>query len=535
MLILPSPSSQWLISITLLGIAFIIAIMSIGYPFIVQIGIERDLAYVYSIGISAMVILPFIATHIIENTLSITSVIDIGGTLVIHIGGTIFAAALAYALYSMSKHDTTPYHTPVILLLVYWTIAESFLAISAIHPNPVVLSSNIPYILGGVVTIFTLTSSVRRMLNPDRSTKYHSGKSFIIAAVFFTLLLYVSIIGYIEIQPIIATDIPETTMNTGLLLTLTFLALYTLLTFLLLQLGIYGGKFSFDALAAGSTTIWLVIMTLKANFSTWSAGWWTAEILMGICIVIFSILLMKMYLEERTKTEELGNRAREYTEYLADQLLKHEERASESLRSLATDTGISDTSLDKISSAIREFAEVENITKNLAILVSAEHFPEEEIKPTDLIDSIQSGLVRINAEEQEVPVVLDGNKNPGECYVIASPLLADAFYNLFVGAIRHIGLLHSINVMVSPADCDPKSHWYCTLSLELTPAKHVEEHDLFSRYTSGMQWKVFEFGFAQRIVNLFGGYIQSGTTSSKGARFFVHFEIILRYAGEERE
>ena len=526
-LILPYPSSLWLITIGLMGISFMIAIVAVGYPYLIQLGLPRDFSYAITIVISAIVVLPFLFTYLVESAFLFFVFVDVGATLIIHLCGFFFAVALAYSLFYKSKYHPAPYHSPVILLLVYWSIAEITMAFFTLQSIMVIgAECLIPYILGGIASVVLLSLSVRRMLNPGSVTECYSGRVYVISAFVFAAFLFISEVVYQVIQLSIISEFVGV-LSISILLGLTFVSLFVLITFLVLQVGIYGHEFSFDALAAGATAIWLVIMTLKANFVKWSSGWWTAEGLLAVCFVVFPIILVRMYLVENRNAKIFKDRASSYSDYLGGQIQEHNKEVVRHLEKLVMDSGIGPSSRSNLSEALDDLSKTNEIAKSIRTLIASEGFSESEVEPIDLIDSIQHALSRIDAVEQEAPVSLDSNMNLRDCFVNANSLLHEAFYHLFVGAIRRIGVLHSIYVEISPKNKKPKSNWYSTISLELSPADQVEEQDLFSRYTSGMHWRVFEFAYAQRIVSLFGGYIQSGSTSVEGSRFSVHFELIL--------
>ncbi|MDF1539239.1 MAG: hypothetical protein P1Q69_10100 [Candidatus Thorarchaeota archaeon] len=526
-ILLPNPSALWLISIALMGTSLIIAIVATGFPFLKQIGIEEHLAYRITITISALVILPYIAVHLIETTFIMTTLVDIGGTVLVHAAGFVFAISFAYALYTKSKLRTAPYQTPIIILLLYWSIAELALVFWPFFALPGMDSESLmPYIIGGFVSIVNLAIASRRLLNPP--TDYlivPTKKLYIALASLFSIMIYSSesLYRYAFQTGSFLIDLP---LTIGLLLSLSFLSLFVLLNFIILLTGVSGGNFSFDAVAAGSTTIWLVVMTLKANFATWTAGWWAAEALMAIVFATFPIIIMRYYLEESSHNVVFRERAEIYSKYLTDLIRIHNQRTINVLGDSDEHSKMSEGKLDAVSRAMQEVTRADDIARNMTSMIVASRMPEDDLEPIDLVSAIHLAASRIETEK-ELEAFMTINKKKGDCFVLANVLLSDAFYHLFLGTANRLGYLFHIVVEINPENEQPKSNWYLTISLKLAAAEKVGEENLFSRYTERVRWTIFEFGYAQRIMELFSGYIQAGKAVYSNDQLTVSFEIIL--------
>ncbi len=498
--ILPSPSSIWIISIALTAIAFIYAIIATTYPFLESIGVIENLAYYVSILLAAIVMLPFILTYMLEAWIPIESFMDIGASLLIHMSGAILAGALSFAVYSRSNLERTTYHNPIIMLLAFWSIAESALVLS--HFNPVYGStaeSLIPYIVGSMASVVLLLIAVRRTLNPlqSRMQTFPNWMSILGFVLFILGLIFGEIL-----RSILPISLEGSQLGRAIMLSLSYLALLVLLTLLILIVASSGGEFSIDTFAAGSASIWLVIVVLKTDFPIWSIGWWAAELFLTLAVSLFSLFMLRQYLSESRNAAYLERRASLFTKLIQTKISDYHSSALESIGAVSKSID-SEAELDRLATALDDISCADEHIRSIQELVVEDRFPDESLESFDLVDAIRMGLNRVSRTESIDESILQFDKETGACFVHANSLLIDVFESIFRGVSQRIGALKVIGVEISKDSM--ASQWLSRITMEISTTDAKLEEELIRRYTEEESTDVVEFAYARRLVYLYGG------------------------------
>ncbi|MGY5877027.1 MAG: hypothetical protein RTU30_14850 [Candidatus Thorarchaeota archaeon] len=528
-LILPVPSSIWILSIGLTAIAFVFAIIATTYPYLESIGVEERLAYYLSILLAAIVILPVIIAKLLEAFVIFTPVPEVGATMLIHLSGAILAGALSFAVYTRSNLKRATYHNPIILLLACWSVSEFALMFS--HFNPTYGStaeSLVPYIVGTMASIILLSIAVRRTLNPPQTITwtFPSSKS-ILGFVLFILGL---IVGEI-VRPYIPFALEGSQLGRALMLSLSYLALLILLTLVILIAASSGGEFSTDTYAAGSSFIWLVIVVLKADFPIWSAGWWSAELILILSVSMFSLLMLQQYLNESKNAAALESRASQFTQLIQARISRYHASVLETLGEISKSTE-NEVELDRIAAALADISCADEQIRSIRELVTADRFPDEILESFDLVDAIRMGLKRATTIEAINETILQFDKETGACFVQANSLLIDVFESIFLGVSQRIGALKSIGVEIS----DDPSTLLCLsrVTIEISTADAKLEEELIKRYTQEESTDVVEFAYARRLVDLYGGQFDVLVQTLSDRDLGVVFSVYLPSSMDER-
>ncbi len=525
--ILPAPNNLWILSISLMAMAFIIAIMATGFQYLSDIGLKRDVAYGISLAISLIVVLPFIFTHFLESILPSDTYPSLGATIVIHLGGTVFAGSLAFALYKKSKYKTVSIYPPIIALLLYWTVAEASLFATSLIPNYILaIGSQVPYIIGTIVTLVFLSIANRRILGKSVTRKYESSLRLYIGLVF----LFISVVIFGLVIQSVLTSLYPSVFNAvpgiALMLSLSFFSLYTLVNLLLSIASEYAGEITFDGLAAGATSIWIVTIILKANFSIYTVGWWAAEAVTAISSVLLPFFLILFYLDQNREAKLLRSRSSVLSELVIESIGKHHAQAMNPLDELSKDVSLNEKRLDGVSRAIAEIARADELSRILGVLVYGDKFENSTLEPMDLVESTKRGFARAFTEDGMPKRDLQFETR--EVYlVLANSLLLEVFEYLFSGVYNRIGPIESISIDIEKFQDDRSHMLKCSITMETLCSDVDLKCELFDRYTQGEFLGAIEFAYAKRLINLFDGEIFAYSIKLGPQQLSSVFEILL--------
>lgn len=527
MSILPAPNAFWIISISLMVISFIYAIVATGYAYLLDLDASRSISYAIATAISVLVVVPFVVTQLVEAFIITSPIEEIGAPIIIHIGGAILAGSLAFVLHTSSKDLKNTCVFPIIAILLYWSVAETVLALSHLIPVYGVPSeSRVPYISGSVITIGFLISALRQILKPSELVRdtYSSTKYAYLAMLFIIM----NILGEI-IQKFLFDNFPTIftgVFGTSLMLALSYASLALLLDFFLLLASLSGSKISFDSLAVGSLSIWLVIVIMKANFSVWTAGYWAAESVLAISILVFPLLLMYYFTIERDRLTVMEVNATIYSRFLAERIRGHHELAIDTLEMMTKESNIDEKRLEGVSSVLQEISVAEELTRAMSSVLQENRFRTDIMEPLDLVDVIIVAVERLIQRDKSLPQIRI-NKERGACYVIGNSLLVDTFQKMLEGIIQRIGNIRGLDIDIAQQKEDIRPAWHTTLTIEVVSQDAARVKYLFDRYTTNEWTIVPELAFANRLIRLFYGAIEAESVLGASSQLWLIFKIRL--------
>lgn len=506
-LILPSPSIIWMSSIAITAISFFIAVVATGYPFLIDIGINEKTAYLIVLTISALVFLPFLCAYFIENVIPIVTIVEFGATVLVHMAAIVLAGAAAYALFVRSKYRTDYSYVPIVYLLIGWAVAEAAIVVS--HLTPIygaTMESEIPYIFGTFISAVMLSISIRRILAPsaDRGSPGSLPLFILWIIICASFMIFAE---YVRLQLLnFFTSSFLDILGNAIMLGLSYITLFALLTYFMLIAGSSGGELSLDTMTAGLTSIWVITVILKVNYADYTAGWWTAEVLMIIAVAFLPLALLRMYLVDIQRKQELEKQATLYSRFLSTRIASFQTPAIDILESVSMDPTMSDEKLQSVSKALADIARANEFAKCMESIIVGERFSPELLEPTDLVDAIMNGLSKLTDQESSFTPLVYMNMKKGEAFVCANDLLVDAFQSLFLGILNRIGKTNLVNIEIrSQKENDSQKFWISQITIEVESSEALQKKALFDRYTKGDYSEVLEFAYTRRLVQLFGG------------------------------
>lgn len=518
-LILPNPSSLWIISMSLMGIAFLYANVATSYTFLRNVGVSKNLAYGVTIFLSALVVAPFVTSRILAGVFLTSVFVEVGAKVIIHLAAAILAGASAYAFHERIKYKPSPGQMWIIVLLLFWTAAELVLMASPILPGySIGVETQVPYVVGAVASTIVITLAVRRTLNPQSQKKRNLTRVYSL-----TILFSVSIMIIGEVMRNLVVGIlglaTGSAIGTAIMLSLSYVSLFAILTYVLLLTSASGGRLSFNSLGAGLISVWIVITILKANYDAWTIGWWSAEIIMILSITTFTLILVRLFIIDANQAERRERRAIAFSEFLSEIISTHQAAAIDSLSDISMDATTGDTILSAVSNAMSDISRANELSTSIEAFISGDEFEEDQLGPVSLRDSIYSALENAGLSSTADSVTVGDRvqsielKMEQDCSIHANSFLVDAFQYILAGISKRIGSFNAISINIDESD-EPVHHCICEMKMEV----HVEEPDdvlgLFERYVGRGSLDAVELAYSKRIVRLLGGTISMFATKS---------------------
>ncbi|MHA1771591.1 MAG: hypothetical protein ACTSYL_10765 [Candidatus Thorarchaeota archaeon] len=499
-MILPASSAIWVFSMGFMAIGLIFAIVAIVYPYLLATGVSERIAYFFAIGINLIVVLPFLVAYYIEGLVPGFSFVDIGFSAINHSGMAFLAGGSAYILHSRSRNNPAPWRVPIVLLFIFWTIAESVVGLSPlISPTYQNSETVVPYIIGAIVSTVLLTVAYWRTLTPKQDANFQPTlKTYLLMITVSILLLTggetLSIIGALIIP--IQYHVP---LAAAFMLLFGYAALFAIFNLSFALVGIYGGHLTIDNNLAGLSTVWIIGILLRANFTAWTAGWWMSELVFFGTILVSIIYLVKTYVKVVEKRSNFETRMNIQKNILTSELLSRLKVSTEFIERLGTERMV-DKRLDLVSKSLSELSRAEDIVRYMNVILLGEKFAPSDLSNIDLADVIQSVITQ---EIYGVTPTID--KMDDDCYIAANALLIDAIKSLLKVTILRVGTANAISVVVRR---DDDSTCTADISMQIKTENAIAKRDLISRYIQGPTIEAPEVSYAKRLIALYGATIQ---------------------------
>ncbi|MCF2137873.1 MAG: hypothetical protein K9W43_11635 [Candidatus Thorarchaeota archaeon] len=503
-LILPGPSSIWVFSMGFMAIGLIYATVAVVHPYLLETGVKKRIAYFFAIGINLIVVLPFLVAYYIEGLVPGFVFIDIGFSTVNHIGLALLAGGSAYLLHSRSAKSPAPWRSPIVLLFIFWCVAEFAVGVSpfitSVYQNS---ETVVPYIIGAIVSTLLLTIAYGRTLVPKQDVNLQPTMTTYLSMVAISFLL---LIGGELISSIGSVIIPiqyHTPLAAAFMLLFGYAALFALLNLSFALVGIYGGHLTIDSNLAGLNTVWIIGILLRANFTVWTAGWWMSELVFLGATMISILYLVKTYVEVIERRNDFESRMRIQKNILTSELLSRLNVSTEIIERLGTERMV-DKRLDLVSKSLSELSRAEDIVRYMNVILLGKKFAPEDLSNIGLAEMIQSVITQeIYGVTPTIETIDD------DCYIAANTLLIDAIKSLLKITILRVGTAKAIEVVVQRDD--DTTTCIADISMRIETENAVTKRDLISRYVQGPTIEATEISYAKRLIDLFDATIQFTT------------------------
>jgi hypothetical protein len=318
------PSNIWTLSLTLQAGGYFALTMSVAVPWQMDLGIGRWRADASIATLLLLAFTPFIVFVLVESWAPEASFVYDGAYYLSHGEAAFLSGLIAFLVYAYSRRNPSPEYYPLILLFLTWAYMELHLVL--FNPRDVLIAGNepvLPYVIGSILSIVLLFWATNNVEKPPTQESMRNPVQKIILWVCL-VISFVWIGEYVRYQVI--QDLPGviyTSLAASFILVANLLALFAFiyLEYLLTTKG--GGWESAGVVTAGFLSLWIVRNILKAVFDEWTIGWWAAELLLLVGLVVGPVILGMLYLGSMFEAESSQRKATVYADLLGHDITNY--------------------------------------------------------------------------------------------------------------------------------------------------------------------------------------------------------------------
>jgi hypothetical protein len=273
------PSLIWTFGVILYSVAFFVLYLSLAIPYLQDAGMKPQSATIFASGFSALFLIPFIVTLIVETLIPGFYDPDLSVYIIVHMGAASLSAVMALLTYGHAKTRGQRNLYPLILLFASWTVVDIVQVVMSWLPLPYAGESMVPYITGSLVSLIALYLAIRWTIDKP---PLNLPRPEIWPLLGFSIQTALVIISEL-IQTVLTEAVPillHSPLGNTVLLTVNLFAMFEF-TYLIVYLSRKsGGGLTVEVLLTGFLALWILPNILKANFTDWTAGWYSAELLL---------------------------------------------------------------------------------------------------------------------------------------------------------------------------------------------------------------------------------------------------------------
>ncbi|MHA1965304.1 MAG: sensor histidine kinase [Candidatus Thorarchaeota archaeon] len=507
-LIIPilQPSIIWTLSVVLHSVSFFILYLSLSVPYMQNFGMKPRNATFLSSGISVLFLAPFIITLAVEGLVPGFYSPDIGAYTIIHLGAASLSAVMALLTYGHAKTRKQKNLYPLILLFVSWTVVDITQVLLSQVPTPYAGESLVPYITGSIVSLFALFLAIRWTMSEPRSNLPRPEFWPILGAAIQMTLVTIAEMTQTELHGAVP-GLVESPLGRSTLLVINLFAMFLFTYFIGNLSKTSGGGFTVEILLSGFLSLWIIPNILKANFLDWTAGWYSAEVLLLVALLCGPAILGMLYLREMRRTETAHQRARVYSDLLVHDISNYHQAIIISLGLLEVN-GIQTSLREQIvRDAQTELHRADDLIRNVRQLGKSEEISFQNFECLDLVQCIRNSYENAIPSLHEQSIEFTINRNLGECYVQAHPLIDGIFTNLLRNAVQYSPDKKRIEVVLELGVNEEGAIWIVRVIDYGQGIEPEKKTDLFNRFMTGARGTGLGLSVAKTLAEVFGGTI----------------------------
>jgi len=499
-------SLVWTFSVTLNSVAFFVFYLSLTVPYLHDVGMKPRNATIFASGFSILFLTPFFVTMIVEGLIPGFYNPDIGAYTIIHLGAASLSAVMALLTYGHAKTKGQSNLYPLILLFASWTVVDIFQVIMSRFPTPYAGESLVPYITGSLVSLISLFLAIRWTMNIPPANLPRAELWPVFGVVFQAGLVTLSEFIQAELYGT-APILLNSPLGRSVLLTINLFAMFEFTYFIVYLSRTAGGGLTVEVLLSGFLALWIVPNILKANFLDWTAGWYSAELLLLIALLFGPGLLGMLYIGEMRKSETAHQRARVYSDLLVHDISNYHQAILISLGLLEVNAIQPGVREQIVRDAQAELHRADELIRNVRQIGMSEIIARENLDRIDLVQCIRNSFDNTFPPLHRQSIEFIVNRNLGECYVYAHQLIEGVFTNLFRNAVRYSSDRKRIEVEIEPKYDQDQIFWTTRVidyGFGIEPEKKAK---LFNRFMSGAEGTGLGLSVAKTLTEVFGGKI----------------------------
>lgn len=506
---LVSPSVSWTLSLVLQAGGFFALTMAVAVPWQTEMGISRWRADASIATFCLLAITPFIVFVLVESSAPGLSFILLGAYYLSHGEAALLSGLIAVLMYVYSRRNPSPEYYHLILLFVTWAYMELHLILFS--PSDLLVAGYeplLPYIIGSilsVVLLFRATNSIEKP--PAQQLEGFSAQKIV---MWICLVIAFAWVGELIRNQVIQNnpEVIDTPIAASFILVANLLAMFALiyLEYLLTTKG--GGWESVGVITAGFLSLWITRNILKAVFEEWSIGWWAAELLLLVGLVLVPVILGMLYLTSMFEAESSQHKATVYADLLGHDITNYLQAIQVAIGIMNLDDASPEAKSKALEEATLSLTRADHLIRNVRHLGQPSSIHATNIARIDLMSAIHVALnqvIQITApDEIEFSIRVDD----AECYVYANDLLTDVFMNLFHNAVKYSHQKKRIDIEIERTTINDQKMYQIRVVDYGRGIEPGRKESLFSRFMDGADGTGLGLWVVQVLTESFGGMIE---------------------------
>jgi len=525
------PSLVWSFAFILRAFGLFILNLAIASPFLVKLGMRRLRAYAFASVPSLLAFTPVFLTILLEGLAPGFQYVSTETYYVTHIGTAIMSGVMAFLVSAYNRQRPAMNRYPLIWLYVAWSVAQVFLVVNAALSTVSPFSESlIPYTLASLLSLILLPLAVKWTKSPLRAEAIHIRERFSVIGI--TLLILANLLSlliqaYLESE---ITGLAGSPVGSSFLLSMNVLVMFALVYLALILIADSRGRVSAEVLSVGFLAVLIVPTILKGNYEDWTSGWWAAEVFLLIAFLFGPAFLGFLYVRELVRAESSQQKATLFADLLVHDISNYHQAILVCLNLLEMEdlpAGLREQSLRDANS---ELMRADHLIRNVRRLGMVDRLAESSFVPIDIVQSIRESyqIVARTAAARGLRFSID--KEVGQCFVAANPLLIDVFLNLFHNSVQYAKDELAIDVVISPVIREGRNWWEIRIADHSQGIEPDRKAKLFERYMEGAHRTGLGLSVVRALVNAFGGTVSAEdrvpNDYSRGTVFVVNLPAV---------
>jgi len=504
LLTLNQPSSLWTLSLIQQVGGFFVLYMALMMPSLRGVGLSRRSMYGVVMGMSLLVVVPFLTTLGVEVVVPGFRLVDLGAYTMSQLGIAVISGVMAFLMLSYSRRRPAWYHNPLILLFLTQASVETYMIVTAQISQ---IGGSMPvaaYIVGSIVVSVGLILAIRWTSKPpDKESQPVSwvSRSFVVVVL---LLLIVEVV-----QLLVTSSVPQLLgypLGRAILLSINLANVFGYVYLFMMLLRLSAGTFTVEGIAVTFLALWIVPNILRSIYDRWTAGWWAAEFLLLLVLLGGPAFLGSLYMQSYLRAETSQRRATLYADILVHDMANYHQAIIAALDLMDYQGIPEDMEARAKADARLALTQAAQLARNVRQLSKVEASRRIDLFPVDLAVCIADAInqTAMLAPELEAHILFNHNER---FFVEANNLLTDLFLNLFRNAVQYSPKEKRIDVEIMPVTSKGKDSWQIRVGDYGTGIEPDAKKRLFSRFMEGASGTGLGLSVVRTLTDFFGGQV----------------------------
>ncbi len=399
--------------------------------------LDKKQAFLMPVITSAPALIAFTTALTVEFLTPNLQVVDLGAYLISHICAASLSATIAVMLFLYTKTKPSWNLYPLLILYAIWMMVEIQLILFWRGPTSIVLGeSMVPYAVGSIAALICLYNSIRYTYKQPESIYSNPKRRILSSIILFTSAMWSAEIltSFLDAN-IIGFD--HQLIARSILISVNLIAMFGFVLITFLTVRKTNSFLTIESFSSTFLSLWIIPNLLKGIYRDWYVGWWIAEIILLVGLIIGPAILAKLYLDSMVRSAESKEKATLYSDILIHDITNMHQAILVALSIIEHEELPHDTKRNALNDAISSLSRADQLISNVRKLVMADEKIQQEFKPVSVNESIRAAIEQACVLYPDEQIGIDVLEDKTEYFISANGLLVDLFSNLIRNAINY--------------------------------------------------------------------------------------------------